>query len=103
MTTHASPDVRRDDAIGTPPRRPTLVPADLTVMCSRPRPDPDHGEPVMMLRMRMPPGAPRGTPADVRLTADQAEPGLVLSHDNSVLAGLQRGVQMKERRHAPRR
>ena len=28
MTTHHAPDVRRDDAIGTPPQRPTLVPAD---------------------------------------------------------------------------
>ncbi len=34
----------------------------------------------------------RGTPADVRLTADQAEPGLVLTQDISVLAGLQRGL-----------
>ena len=32
------------------------------------------------------------TPADVRLTADQAEPGLVLTQDISVLAGLQRGL-----------
>jgi hypothetical protein len=40
----------------------------------------------------MPPGAPRGTPADARLTADQAEPGLVLTQDISVLAGLQRGL-----------
>ncbi len=28
MTTHATPDVRREDAIGTPPQRPTLVPAE---------------------------------------------------------------------------
>ena len=27
MTTHAAPDTRREDAIGTPPERPTLVPA----------------------------------------------------------------------------
>ena len=27
MTTHAAPDLRREDAIGTPPQRPTLVPA----------------------------------------------------------------------------
>jgi choline monooxygenase len=52
----------------------------------------DHRELVMMLWMRMPPGAPHGTPADVRLTADQAEPGLVLTQDISVLAGLQRGL-----------
>ncbi|WP_293003162.1 aromatic ring-hydroxylating dioxygenase subunit alpha [Mycobacterium sp.] len=75
------------------PNLTILVNADhLTVMCSRPGPDPDHGELVMMLWMRMAPGAPRGTPADVRLTADQAEPGLVLTQDISVLAGLQRGL-----------
>ena len=28
MTTHATPDLRREDAIGTPPQRPTLVPAE---------------------------------------------------------------------------
>src|ERR1700721_2244346 len=27
MTTHAAPDLRREDAIGTPPQRPALVPA----------------------------------------------------------------------------
>ncbi len=75
------------------PNLTVLANADhLTVMCSRPGADPDHGELVMMLWMRMPPGAPRGTPADVRLTADQAEPGLVLTQDISVLAGLQRGL-----------
>jgi choline monooxygenase len=75
------------------PNLTVLVNADhLTVMCARPGHDPDHGELVMMLWMRMPPGAPRGTPADVRLTADQAEPGLVLTQDISVLAGLQRGL-----------
>ena len=30
--------------------------------------------------------------ADIRTTAEQAEPGLVLSQDISVLAGLQRGL-----------
>jgi choline monooxygenase len=75
------------------PNLTVLANADhLTVMCSRPGPDPDHGELVMMLWMRMPPGAPRSTPADVRMTADQAEPGLVLTQDISVLAGLQRGL-----------
>jgi hypothetical protein len=75
------------------PNLTVLANADhLTVMCSRPGSDPDHGELVMMLWMRMPPGAPRGTPADVRLTVDQAEPGLVLTQDISVLAGLQRGL-----------
>ena len=61
-------------------------------MTSRPGSDPDHGELVMMLWMRMPPGAPRCAPADVRMTADEAEPGLVLTQDISVLAGLQRGL-----------
>jgi phenylpropionate dioxygenase-like ring-hydroxylating dioxygenase large terminal subunit len=75
------------------PNLTVLANADhLTVLSSRPGPDPDHGELVMMLWMRMPPGAARGTPADVRLTADQAEPGLVLTQDISVLAGLQRGL-----------
>ncbi len=75
------------------PNLTVLANADhLTVMCSRPGPDPDHGELVMMLWMRMPSGAPRGTPTDVRMTADQAEPGLVLTQDISVLPGLQRGL-----------
>jgi hypothetical protein len=75
------------------PNLSVLANADhLTVLSSRPGADPDHGELVMMLWMRMPLGATRGTPADVRLTADQAEPGLVLTQDISVLAGLQRGL-----------
>jgi choline monooxygenase len=75
------------------PNLSVLANADhLTVLASRPGPDPDHGELVMMLWMRMPRGAARGTPADIRLTADQAEPGLVLTQDISVLAGLQRGL-----------
>jgi len=28
MTTQATPDARREDAIGTPPQRPTQVPAE---------------------------------------------------------------------------
>lgn len=64
----------------------------LTVMTSRPGPDPDHGELVMMLWMRMPPGAPLNKPADIRLRADEAHPGLVLTQDITVLPGLQRGL-----------
>ncbi|PRC48397.1 (2Fe-2S)-binding protein, partial [Mycobacterium sp. ITM-2017-0098] len=64
----------------------------LTVMTALPGPDPDHGELVMMLWMRMPPGAPRNKPADVRMTASEAHPGLVLSQDITVLPGLQRGL-----------
>ena len=37
-------------------------------------------------------GGPRVKPADVRMTADEAHPGLVLSQDITVLAGLQRGL-----------
>jgi choline monooxygenase len=75
------------------PNMTLLANADhLTVMSSRPGPDPDHGELVMMLWTRMAPGAPRCTPADVRLTAHEAEPGLVLTQDISVLARLQRGL-----------
>ena len=75
------------------PNLTLLANADhLTVMTSHPGPDPDHGELVMMLWTRMSPGAPRCTPADVRMTADEAEPGLVISQDINVLAGLQRGV-----------
>ena len=64
----------------------------LTVMTSRPGRDPDHGELVMMLWMRMPADSPRNTPADVRLMADEAHPGLVLTQDITVLPGLQRGL-----------
>jgi hypothetical protein len=68
----------------------------LTIMCSRPGPDPDSypdkGEMVMFLMTRMPPGAPRNKPTDVRTTAGEAEPGLVLTQDVKVLAGLQRGM-----------
>jgi hypothetical protein len=40
----------------------------------------------------MPPDAPRTRPADVRMTAQEAHPGLVLTQDITVLAGLQRGL-----------
>jgi hypothetical protein len=40
----------------------------------------------------MAPGAPRNKPADVRTTAGEAEPGLVLTQDIRLLAGLQRGL-----------
>ena len=75
------------------PNLTLLANADhLTVMASHPGPDPDHGELVMFLWTRMPPGAPRCKPADVRMTADEAEPGLVMTQDIRVLAGLQRGL-----------
>jgi hypothetical protein len=75
------------------PNLTLLTNADhLTVMCSRPGPDPDHGEFVMILWTRMPPGAPRIKPADVRMTAGEAEPGLVMTQDINVLSGLQRGL-----------
>ena len=75
------------------PNMTLLTNADhLTVMTSLPGPDPDHGELVMMLWMRMPPDAPRNKPADVRMTAAEAHPGLVLTQDIAVLAGLQRGL-----------
>jgi len=64
----------------------------LTVMCSRPGPDPDKGELVIFLMTRMAPGAPRTKPTDVRTTAGEAEPGQVLTQDIRLLAGLQRGV-----------
>ena len=75
------------------PNMSLLTNADhLTVLTARPGPDPDHGELVMIVWMRMPPGAPRVKPADVRMTADEAHPGLVLTQDITVLAGLQRGL-----------
>ncbi|RDH79411.1 aromatic ring-hydroxylating dioxygenase subunit alpha [Mycolicibacterium moriokaense] len=76
------------------PNMSLLVNADhLTVLTARPGPNPDHGELTMILWMRMPPGAPRVTPTDVRMTADEAHPGLVLTQDIEVLAGLQRGLR----------
>jgi len=75
------------------PNMTLLTNADhLTIMCSRPGPDPDKGEMVMFLMTRMPPGAPHNKPTDVRTTAGEAEPGLVLTQDVRVLAGLQRGM-----------
>jgi choline monooxygenase len=64
----------------------------LTIMCSRPGPDPDRGELVMFLMTHMPPGAPRNKPTDIRVTADNSEPGVVITQDIRVLAGLQRGM-----------
>ena len=70
------------------PNMSLLTNADhLTVLTAHPGPDPDHGELVMILWMRMPPGAPRTKPADMRMTADEAHPGLVLTQDIAVLAG----------------
>ncbi|WP_407687971.1 aromatic ring-hydroxylating oxygenase subunit alpha [Mycobacterium sp. HUMS_1102779] len=78
------------------PNMTLLTNADhLTVMCSRPRdadPDPDKGELVMFLMTRMAPGAPRTKPANVRVTAETAEPGVVLTQDIRVLPGVQRGM-----------
>jgi choline monooxygenase len=75
------------------PNMSLLTNADhLTVLAARPGPHPDQGELVMILWTRMPPGADRIKPADMRMTADEAHPGLVLSQDIAVLAGLQRGL-----------
>lgn len=79
------------------PNMTFLTNADhLTIMCSRPGPDPvsdpDKGELVMFLTTRMPPGAAHTKPTDVRMTADQAEPGVVITQDIRVLAGIQRGM-----------
>jgi hypothetical protein len=76
------------------PNMTLLANADhLTVMTALPGPDPDHGELTMLLWTRMPPGAPRTRPVHVRVTADEAHPGLVLTQDIAVLAGLQRGLR----------
>jgi hypothetical protein len=75
------------------PNMSLLANADhMTVLAARPGPDPDHGELVMILWARMSPSAPRIKPADMRMTAGEAHPGLVLSQDIAVLAGLQRGL-----------
>lgn len=75
------------------PNMTLLANADhLTVICSRPGPDPDRGELVMFLMTRMSPGAPRSKPTDVRTTGAEAEPGLVLTQDIRVLPGLRRGL-----------
>lgn len=76
------------------PNLTVLANADhLTVMNSLPGADPDSGQLVMTLWMRMPPGAPRGRPADIRLRAEDAHPGLVLDQDIAILAGVQRGLR----------
>ncbi len=68
-------------------------------MCARPGPDPDRGEMVMFLMTRMPPGAPRNKPTDVRMSAGEAEPGIVLTQDIKVLPGLQRGLHQPSFTH----
>ena len=75
------------------PNVTALANADhLTVMCSRPGPDPDHGELVMFSMKRMPPGSPRTQPVDLRMDAGDAHPGLVIGQDVEVLPRLQRGL-----------
>ena len=82
------------------PNMSLLTNADhMTVLTSRPGPDPDHGELVMILCTRLPPGAPRIKPADMRMKADEAHPGLVLTQDIAVLAGLQRGLHQPGMTH----
>ena len=90
----ASPDqIMRLHQYNVFPNMSLLANADhMTVLTARPGPDPDHGELVMILWTRMPPGAPRIKPADMRMKADEAHPGLVLTQDIAVLAGLQRGL-----------
>ncbi len=46
----------------------------------------------MFLMTRMAPGAPRTQPADVRVAAETAEPGVVLTQEIRVLSGVQRGM-----------
>lgn len=75
------------------PNLTLLTSADhLTVMTSLPAPDPDRGQLVMTLMTRMPPQAPRLSPTDVRMRAEEAHPGVVMSQDIAVLTGLQRGM-----------
>jgi len=75
------------------PNLTLLASADhLTVMTSLPGPDPDRGQLVMTLMTRMPAQAPRVRPTDVRMGADEAHPGVVMSQDIAVLTGLQRGL-----------
>jgi choline monooxygenase len=75
------------------PNMTLLANADhLTLMCSRPGPDPDRGELVMFLMTRMPPGSAYNKPADVRMTAADAHAGIVIDQDIDVLARLQRGL-----------
>lgn len=82
------------------PNLSVLTNADhLTVLTSRPGADPDRGGLIMTLWMRMPCGSPRTTPADIRLNADDALPGLVLGQDIAVLPGLQRGLHQPGMTH----
>lgn len=75
------------------PNMTLLASADhLTVMTALPGTDPDRGHLVMTLMARMPPDSPRTKPTDVRMSAEQAHPGLVMSQDIAVLTGLQRGM-----------
>lgn len=75
------------------PNMSLLTNADhLIVLVARPWSDPDHGELVMILWTRMPPDASRIKPADMHMKAEEAHPGLVLTQDIAVLAGLQRGL-----------
>jgi phenylpropionate dioxygenase-like ring-hydroxylating dioxygenase large terminal subunit len=75
------------------PNMTLLVNADhLTLMCSRPGPDPDRGELVMFLMTRMPPGSAHNKPTDVRMSAADAHAGIVIDQDINVLARLQRGL-----------
>ncbi len=46
----------------------------------------------MFLMTHMPSGAPYNKPTDIRTSAGEAEPGLVITQDIRVLAGLQRGM-----------
>ncbi len=85
------------------PNMSLLANADhLTVMCSRPGPTPEQGELVMFLMTRMPPGAPRTKPADVRDDApSRPNPGLVSPRTSGCSPGLQRGLH-SARLHPPR-
>lgn len=75
------------------PNLTLLASADhLTVMTSLPGSDPDRGQLVMTLMARMPVQAPRVNPTDVRMGAEEAHPGVVMSQDIAVLTGLQRGL-----------
>ncbi|MEW2480999.1 aromatic ring-hydroxylating dioxygenase subunit alpha [Mycobacterium sp. NPDC049093] len=75
------------------PNLTLLASADhLTVMTSLPGSDPDRGQLVMTLMARMPAQAPRVNPTDVRMGAEEAHPGVVMSQDIAVLTGLQRGL-----------
>lgn len=75
------------------PNMSLLTNADhLIVLVARPGSDPDHGELVMILWTRTPPDASRIKPADMHMKAEEAHPGLVLTQDIAVFAGLQRGL-----------